>query len=91
MSCNCKYNKKFKSLEHVRILAQQMANLENEIYAIIKQTLPNKSVCFDFLPLKNFNGSTVEILQPVQKRSYIETSKSNRKRGQKASTKTKKL
>jgi len=91
MGCNCSEKKKYTDINHVRILATQMASIEKEDYVLYKTYWPNNTICYNFAPLANFKGEAVEVVHPLQGDTDIKTSKSNRDTRKKASAKAKKL
>ena len=91
MSCNCKQDKRFEKLGHVRIIAQQMANIEGQNYIIFQQIKGENTLFYNFMPEKSYKGKALEILQPVLRSADIETTKSDRKPRRKKSSKTPKL
>jgi hypothetical protein len=70
MSCNCHKFKALGILEHVRILAQQMANIENKSYII--------HACgsaYNFKPLLNNTEVVIEVINPQITKHEITTVK----------------
>ena len=60
MSCNCHNMKTRGTLDHVRIIAQQMANVEKKEYVIYKC----ESV-YNFVEAKFNTFDIVEIIKPI--------------------------
>ena len=91
MSCNCNDIKRFQNIDHVRNLAQKLANYETQNYCLYKCWLSTSKFYYNFAPASSFLGKTVEILQPLQRDPSIEIKASNRRKQPKSAGKKSKV
>jgi hypothetical protein len=93
MGCNCNKTdmKRFQDINHVRILALQFVNTEKQDYAIFKKYFTQTDFCFDFAPLSEYKGKTVEILRFVPESSDVAVLENSGNAGHEIPVKTKRL
>ena len=91
MSCNCNDIKRFQNIEHVRNLAQKLANYENQNYCLYKCWVSTTNFFYDYASAASHKGKRVEILQPMQPNTDIKIKGSNRTKRAKAADKESKV